>query len=366
MRQTDVPLSPPLVRWQRREEDGALIAAYYSPCGRYLFLLGWQGKLVRIDLQLGERWSLAGHAGWLQGLAFHSDGQRAFSVDSYGNLQGWDYHLGAVQWSVTSAHGKWVRGLALDPAGELLATCAADRIVRLWSAATGELRQELTCSADLLSVAFAPGSGDLLVGDLLGRITQFTRPDFAASRVLDASTLYLRPLVNGAPEINDVGGVRHLCFHRAGDQLAAAGALPLSSGFVQGKPTVLLFDWPAGTLRQTLQLPDASGDDGFAVQTLSMPDGAWAVACSGQSGRRGLWLWRPGEDAPFFIQTDLPHVRSVCLHPDGTQLAVTSVGLRPGAITGNQTLGKVVDYPGHVSWVDVYALNSPATAPQVE
>lgn len=342
--------------------DPELIAARFSPCGLYLFGHGYDGQVQRWELATEQKTSLTGHSAWVTALAFHPDGQLMFTADSWGQVCCWNYAdpAPAPLWTVSETHAVWPRGLAVSPDGGWLATCGADRLVKLWSTADGLLKQELPpLASEAFTVLFHPDGKSLVCGDLKGVVRQWSfeaeTGAGALARELDAGQLYLRPLQSGVPEINDVGGVRSLAFDAAGSLLAAAGTIPLSSGFVQGKPAIVVFNWASGAVQETIQLEGASGNEGFVLDVAWHPQGFLMAACSGQPGQGAVWLWRLGEKAPFYFNKELTHSRSVSLHPDGKRLAVTQVVNIPGAIQGNDRVKDPQQaYLGQMAHVHVF------------
>lgn len=350
---------------KKLEHDPELIAVRFSPCGKFLFGYGQNNLLVRWNLENDEKITLVGHSGWLQGLCFHRDGVQMFTGDSWGQLCAWNYAdtQPVPRWTIKNAHKGWMRGMALSPDGTLLATCATDKRVRLWSATDGAPKQDVaTHTHDLFSVQFDPDGKSLLWGDMQGVVTHWDLAANKVARTLEARILFLHPEgAPGIPEISDVGGVRMLMFDPTGKTLACVGCQPLSSGFVQAKPTVVLLDWETGKQTQMLQLADANGNDGIAYDVLLHPAGYYVVASSGQTGPRGLWYWKPGDMAPVYVEKSLPHCRSVSLHPDGNRLAVAQVLVKPGALTGNAKSPNKGAYPGSMSLIHIFE-TKPAVA----
>lgn len=318
--------------------DRELVAARFSPCGRFVFAGSYDGTICRWETTTWQKMQLIGHRGWVQGLVFHPDGRRMFTLDSWGNLIAWPYgdDMPPPLWTVEEGHSKWTRSLAISGDGSLLATCGADRIVRIWSTDDGTLVRELPgWSDDLLCVQWHLKEPALLVGDLKGVVTHVDTRTFATVRQLDAKLLYLRPQLRGTPEINDVGGVRCMSFSADGATLAVSGSEPKTSGFFTGKPTVLLFDWQTGERRQTMQLENADPADGLALDAAFMADGTLMAACSGQPGKGALWLWKPGEKAPAHLDAKLSHSRSVSYHADAKLVALAQVFVKSGNGSGN-------------------------------
>ena len=325
------------------DHDHELVFMRFSPCGKFLFGGSYDSNVYRWELTSGEsavgelsdgkapevkaKVTLAGHKGWVQGIVFHPDKKRMFTGDSWGNLCCWNYADAAPKptWTRTEGHSRWMRSLAISADGALLATCGADRIVKLWSTADGSLKWESPVQPhDLHSVQFHP-KGDLVVGDLMGNVTQWDLATKKPVRQLDAKFLYLKPTVNGVPDPNDVGGVRVLTFDRDGKHLACVGAEPTSSGFFTAKPTIVLIDWESGK-GETLQWEGADPQDGIALDAVWHPDGYVIAGSSGQAGNGALYCWKPGEKAPSYLDKKMFNCRSLTLHPEGKKLAVAQVG----------------------------------------
>jgi WD40 repeat protein len=343
------PAAPPkpLTQLKLFEHDRELSCAKLSPCGKFAFAGGCDALVHCWDLATGEHSTFKGHDGWLQGLAFHPDGKRMFTLDSWGRIIAWDYATGQTLWAKADTHRGWTKGLALSADGKLLATCGVDRAVRAWSSEDGAPKGEFMGHVeDVFCVAFHPDNQSLVSGGLKGVIKHWDLASKTAKRDLDAKHLYLN-----ADEINEVGGVRFLAFDPPGKTLAAGGAQPLTSGFVTAKPAVILFDWPTGRQRQLLQPADATPDDGFAYDLLFHPAGFMAIVTGGAPGRGALWLWRDGEKTPFFTNKELTHCRSVALHKDG-RLMIAQVGRGNGG-NGRQLNAKG-EYEGNKGTIKLF------------
>src|SRR5262249_37173317 len=100
--------------------DQQLCTLRYSPDGKLLAGASFEGAVRRWDAltdAFTELPPLCGHHGWVQRVAFSPDGQRLYSVDSWGRLSAWpivDREPKAL-WDVDNAHAGWIRGLALSP-----------------------------------------------------------------------------------------------------------------------------------------------------------------------------------------------------------------------------------------------------------
>lgn len=324
----------------------------YSPCGSTLAAGGFDGLVHRWDVGAGAatgRPPLRGHGGWVQALAFLPEGDRLVSADSWGRLCGWPYRdeAPAPSWSVDRAHDGWIRQVAVDPVGGRIATCGSDRAVRLWSRDGRKLREWADLAEDVFAVAFRPDGSTLVSGDLKGMVRERDPATGATVREFDARVLHRYD------RIQDVGGVRCLAFDPAGKLLACAGTTPRTGGFVQGTPTILIFDGATGALRQTLTIGGEA--DGFVHDLNWHPDGFVTAVTSGQPGNGRLVFWRPGDPEPFLNRTGMPNSHSLALHPGGRRLAVSATNadsngngrrLEQGEYRGNWSPIHLWDLPG--------------------
>src|SRR3954452_6681843 len=74
------------------EHDVELVFTRFSPCGKFLFGGSYDSNVYRWDAPAGEnKLAFAGHHGWIQGLAFHPDGKKMFTSDSWGGISCWNY-----------------------------------------------------------------------------------------------------------------------------------------------------------------------------------------------------------------------------------------------------------------------------------
>lgn len=317
------------------EHDGELVAARFSPCGKFLFAGSYDAHVYRWDTTDGSKTKFGKHNGWLQGLVFHPDGKRVFTGDSWGGICCWDYaeKTPEPKWTRADAHSRWMRALAISPDGALLATCGADKVVRLWSSADGSPKGETpVLSDDLLSLSFHPKGNSLVVGDLKGIASEIDIAAMKVKRQLDAKILYLRPIVSGFQEVNDVGGIRVLAFDPAGKTLACSGSQPATSGFFTGKPTIVVLDWESGERKQLLQWENVDPAEGITMDVAWHGSGFLLAASSGQPGKGAFYCWRPGDAKPLHVDKKLSHCRSVSAHPDGQRVAVTQIQPRPGGV----------------------------------
>jgi len=333
-------------------QDRQLCTVRFSPCGKFLAAGDFEGRVCRWESSaegLTPQSALSGHNGWVQRIAFHPDGKRLYSADSWGELRCWPIQEAEPRatWSVRAAHQSWIRGLAVSPDGQWLATCGRDGFIRCWNPATGARKQEWAePGADLFCVAFSPDSRSLVHGDLHGVVKQ---RDLASGKVLrqfDARVMYLYE------RIQDVGGVRCLAFEKTGATLAVGGGQPSSGGFVQGTALVLFFETATGKLVQELKI--GTNNDGFVHDGAWHRDGFFIGVSSGQPGQGKMFFHQPGAPAPFFLTPKMANCHGLAIHPDGHRLVVSATN---ASSAGNgRLLNKDKEYPGNSSPLFIWDL----------
>jgi WD40 repeat protein len=341
-----------------------LCTVRFSPCGTMLAAGGTDARIHRWDLTgetPSELPSLAGHSGWVQAIAFHPDGKRLISVDSWGKVCCWLHGEADPTpcWTIDAAHDGWIRGLALSPDGTLAATCGSDGQVCVWTTGEGTKTHAFSGHAvDVLAVAFHPGGTSLVSGDLKGTLKQWdlgSPPSVAprrsvlatpAVRTLDAQVLYKYE------RIQDVGGVRALRFDSAGRVLACAGCKPRSGASLLGTPTILLFDWDSGQVTHTMKV--GNDVDGLVYDLAWHPDGFLMAVSSGNPGTGKFFFIQPGAAQPFFLWTRMPNCQALDVHPDGRRLVVSATNANSNG--NGRRIGKATEHPGNWSPLHFWAL----------
>lgn len=327
------PLNPP----------AQILRLRFSPDGKVLAAACSDGSVRRWDTSATpptELPPLAGHNGWVCGLAFAGDA--LFTSDSWGKLAAWDAS-GKPRWNVEAAHDGWTRMIAAR--GTALATCGKDGFVRLWNAKDGAKSGEFTVGADALSVALAPDGESAFAGDLFGITREFEVPSGKVLRTFEAKELHR------TDRVQDVGGVRCLLFDASGKTLFAAGAEPKTGGFVECTPLVIAFDRSTG--KRTGQWKGPSEKEGYITDLAWHPDGYLVGTSSGQPGQGKVFFWKPGGEQPFFA-VPKPNVHSVALSPDGKLMAAA---LTNANSSGNgKPKGKDGEYPANFSPIQFWQI----------
>lgn len=362
---------------RRIEAYPQIYAARFSPCGKYMVAGGFEPRVRRWDITdppvekeeekpaddpkakkppkkkvkpedipSPELASLEGHNGWVEALAFHGD--TLFTSDSWGQIRAWPYAEAKPKphWIVKEAHDGWVRHLEVSPDGKTLASCARDGVVRLWSTADGKKIKELVGhNEDIFSLCFTPDGKSLISGDMKGIVKQWDLASGKVTRQFDAGVLFF------VKRLQDIGGVRCLALDKDAKLLAVGGTKPSNGGTVQGIPTVLLFDFATGKLKETLEL--GKTNECFVHEVAFHDAGFIMAVTSGTPGAGRFLMHRPGDEAPFYIAKGPMNCRSLSRH--GTaRIAVTSC--QRGSNGNGRRLNKDGEYEGNKSPIHIYEL----------
>lgn len=190
--------------------------------------------------------------------------------------------------------GTVINTLAYSPDGTLIATGDTDRLVRLWDAATGEEKQQLTGHSNWVrSVAFSPDGHYLASGATDALIYLWSLQDGAAASGQELSGF------------NDV--VWGVAFSPDSQTLAAA----------LNDNTIQLVDVADPENRRVL-----TGHSGRVFAVTFSPDGQYLASASADGTAR-LWYVPTGETTAIF-EGHVGWVRAIAFMPDGLQLVTAS------------------------------------------
>lgn len=304
------------------ETDGQVCQIRFSPCGQFLFGGGYDSSIRRWDMTTDEPQlldPLIGHRGWVQSIAFGSEGERLYSVDSWGTIKAWPYRdeNASPVWKVDDAHDGWIRDLAMSRDGELIATTGRDGYVRVWSAGDGSLKRELPKhDHDVCRVAIHPDGNSVVSGDLMGTIRHW---NINTGKLIRESQFEKMHYYN---RIQDVPGIYVLDFDNAGDTLWCAGGEPSSNTNHQGIPVFHQINWTTFETKKTQIFGIAK--DGHIFDLAWHSEGYFAAVTSGNPGAGQFLLVRPDEEKAFFTYTKMSNCHTLALHPDGRTVVVAA------------------------------------------
>jgi len=253
--------------------DGETIAAgLFDGTARFLRLS--DGKEMRV---------FNGHSGWVRSVKFSAEGGLFVSASDDDSIRIYDAASGDLKLAITGLKG--VRTLALSPDGQLLAAGLQDRSIRLMKVTDGEFVRNLFGHKDWVrSLAFSPDGKTL------------------ASGAFDAKAI-LWDVASGQQKFTLDGHQSSVL-----DVVFAPDGKTLASGSVDS--TVKLWNTANGQLLRTLV-----GHKDFVYSVAFSPDGKQIVSGSSDNSMR---IWDLSDAAAGASpQADTPSDCRACHHPFG-------------------------------------------------
>ncbi len=264
--------------------------------------------LTRRALYRSQMNLVAEHLGKGDILAVDNMLDRISADKAMAQLRGFEwyyYHTMSAPFVQTVNQGAVVTDVAVSADGDLLAACGADRGLRIWDAATGELLRTIKLDAGrFLSIDFSPANGHLAAGSSDGMV-RFWNPRKEGAAVQQMkhgpAAAHVRFSPNGKLLLSagSSGAVR--VWDVASESMAAAIPTGMSGAvdvrFAQGGEVVvvaaadgLVRIWKVGhppTRIQTLQ-------GAPVVTTLAISDDGSTIATGSAAGSISIWSAEDG------------------------------------------------------------------------
>jgi WD40 repeat protein len=212
------------------ERAKGVCAVAFSPDGSRLVTAG-RDQVVRLwDLATGqERRTLEKKsASWIETVAFAPDGKWLATAGQGGSIRIWDTATGADKCPL-GGHRQLVWSATISPDGKSVATFGFDETLRFWDLSDGSEKRRIDLGGGG-SGSYTPDGKFVLVG-VNDKI-----------RIFDANSGEARELPG---ELAKFSGLLHGFSSDSRTLLTSA------------KGVVNLWDWPAGRLRRTIELPAA-------------------------------------------------------------------------------------------------------------
>ncbi len=297
--------------------DSPLISCRFDPTGKHVFVGAQDYNVWRLEIASGAKVAYPTEA-WCRGLTFSADGKQLITAGYDGRLMWWAIDASEPKpVRVIEAHKGWIRAVAINPKGDLLATVGNDLLVRIWNVDTGKLVKELSGhESHVYNAVFHPTEpGQLVTGDLMCNLIQWDLPSGTQKRTWKAESLqkYDKTFVA------TIGGFRGMTFSADGSQLLCSGITNVSNAFAGvGNPSVVAFDW--ATNEQKVEHLSKGKLRGVAWGIGSHKDGTRIATVGGSAGY--LLFWKPNEANEFHNLKLKDNGRDLDLSPDGLHLAV--------------------------------------------
>jgi WD40 repeat protein len=205
----------------------------FHPTTRYLLAQCVDRRLAVWDLDAAPQKGKKGEAvvgslvcphdaGWIRGFAVHPRGEAVATGGSDRHLKLWQWEAGkpsAVPAADVTAHAGWVEAVAFAPDGQRIATVGADRTVKLWDAASLKLLRSAPAHANYpRDATFTPDGRWLVTAGEDGVALVWNADTLEVVRRIDTGMTSDQQGQNPAP-----GGILRLDISHEGRWLALSG-----------------------------------------------------------------------------------------------------------------------------------------------
>jgi WD40 repeat protein len=267
------------------------------------------------------------HGGWVSDLAFSPDGKTLASCGQDRTVRLWDAATGQLRHTLVG-HQEGTTHLAFSPDSKTLASSSNDRTIKLWDVATGQEKATLQGhTAWVGGLAFSPDGTTLASGsgDLTARL--WDAPSGRERRVLPTGQNGGRVAFSPDGSTLAVAGDHFVTRWdvASGEQVEKSSMLPLIEApdfsqdgrlLASGGPDNVVKLWNLTTGKEQQTLP---GHSGILRRVAFSPDGR-LLASGGRDNLVKLWDLTTGKDR-YTFRGNQGSILSLAFTPDAALLA---------------------------------------------
>lgn len=147
-----------------RAFSGPATAVAYGPSGRILVAGGSDGRVLVVDaISLSVTHELLAHSDEVTAMAVHPEEKFFASASKDRTVRVWDLATLEVK-ALLRGFTEGVTGVCFSPDGEQVAATSLDKSTRIFGTTTGKEIKALLAEVPVMSCAYFPGGGKLMVG----------------------------------------------------------------------------------------------------------------------------------------------------------------------------------------------------------
>jgi WD40 repeat protein len=265
-------------------QPGILLSVAQLNDSNQVFVGSSDGMVYSLDAMADKPEPLAmeGHQSYVTGLV--QSGELLVSGSFDGKLIWWNSQT-REQIRTVDAHHKWIRQLAINQDGTMLASVSDDMVCRLWDLADGSLIKELKGHAEktphhfpsmLYACAFSADGSLLATADRVGLTIVWEVETGKELARLESPIMYTW---DPKQRIHSIGGIRSVAFSADRSLLAVGGTGKINNiDHLEALSRIEIFDWEKGE-----RTHEFNGDTykGLVEQLIFHPEDQWLLAAGG-------------------------------------------------------------------------------------
>lgn len=271
------------------------------------------------------------HESYVTGLVRSGNHLISGSYDT--SLIWWNAESGQLIRRVEQAHARWIRKLAINPAGTVVASVADDMKTCQWDVETGKKISEWAGYSEttphgypsmLYTVTYSADGKWLATGDRTGRVLVRDTATGDTAATLETPIMYTW---DPKARRHSIGGVRSLAFSHDSLRLAVGGIGTIGNiDHLGGPARIEVFNWQDN--ERVLEISDET-HKGLVEQLQFAADDSYVIAAGGDNS--GFVSLFSAKDGKVLAQDKAPmHVHDFALDPETS--TIRCVGFEKGAV----------------------------------